>query len=71
MFAELERERDDIVKLVTDKFNTIMNCVMTTFEARQEDLAGIHSQMETIEGTLSNIEETLYRGKAMRSVIMW
>lgn len=27
--------------------------------------------METIDTTLGNIEETLFRGKAMRSVIMW
>jgi hypothetical protein len=31
----------------------------------------LHGTLEGVESTLTSIEETLYRGKAMRSIIMW
>jgi exonuclease VII small subunit len=49
----------------------MLSRLMTSFEERQNELVTIHGSMETVESTLNDIEETLYRGKAMRSVIMW
>jgi hypothetical protein len=49
----------------------MLSVLMTSFESRQNELVTMHGNLETIESSLNNIEETLYRGKAMRSVIMW
>lgn len=69
--AEVERERDELLAVLTERYNGILGHIVAQFDLRQNDLMNLHGTLETVESTLVSIEETLYRGKAMRSVIMW